>query len=114
MKVSLNWVKKYVDLPETLTPAQIAYDMTLRTVEVEGTEDTGAKFHDIVVGKVLEVKEHPNAGLVIGNVHLVKGCFRLVPAVFILKDRIMVGADSLDAALCQDRIARHLVQLELQ
>ena len=61
MKVSLNWVKKYVDLPETLTPAQIAYDMTLRTVEVEGTEDTGAKYHDIVVGKVLEVKEHPNA-----------------------------------------------------
>ena len=61
MKVSLNWVKKYVDLKEELTPKQIAYDLTLRTVEVEGVENTKDKFHDIVVGKILEVKEHPNA-----------------------------------------------------
>lgn len=61
MKVSLNWVKKYVDLPKEITDKQIAYDLTLRTVEVEGVENTGAKFHDIVVGKILEVKEHPNA-----------------------------------------------------
>ena len=61
MKVSLNWVKKYVDLKEDLTPKQIAYDLTLRTVEVESVENTKDKFHDIVVGKILEVKEHPNA-----------------------------------------------------
>ena len=61
MKVSLNWVRKYVDLPKEITDKQIAYDLTLRTVEVEGVENTGAKFHDIVVGKILEVKEHPNA-----------------------------------------------------
>ena len=40
MKVSLNWVKKYVDLKEDLTPKQIAYDLTLRTVEVESVENT--------------------------------------------------------------------------
>ncbi|MBQ1382931.1 MAG: phenylalanine--tRNA ligase subunit beta, partial [Solobacterium sp.] len=61
MKVSLNWVKQYVDLPEDLTPEQIAYDMTLRTVEVESTENTGDKFHDIIAARVLEVKDHPNA-----------------------------------------------------
>ena len=38
MKVSLNWVKKYVDLPKEITNDKIAYDMTLRTVEVEGVE----------------------------------------------------------------------------
>ena len=32
MKVSLNWVKKYVDLPSDVTEKQIAYDLTLRTV----------------------------------------------------------------------------------
>lgn len=61
MKLSLNWVKKYVDLPKEITNKQIAYDLTLRTVEVESIENTRDKFHDIVVGKILEVKEHPNA-----------------------------------------------------
>ncbi len=61
MKVSLNWVKKYVDLPDNITTKQMATDLTLRTVEVEGYENTEDKFHDIIVGKILEVNEHPNA-----------------------------------------------------
>lgn len=61
MRVSLNLVKKYIDLPKELTSKQIAYDLTLRTVEVESVENTSEKFHDIVVGKILEVKKHPNA-----------------------------------------------------
>ena len=61
MRVSLNEIKKYVDLPNNLSDKQIAYDMTLRTVEVEEVEDVSRKYHDIVVGKILEVKKHPNA-----------------------------------------------------
>lgn len=63
MKVSLNWIKRYMDLPSDVTPAQIAYDLTLRTVEVEGVENTGEKYHDMVVGKILEIRPHPNADL---------------------------------------------------
>ena len=61
MKISLNWIKRYIDLPKDLTAKQIAYDLTLRTVEVESVENTKDKYHDIVVGKILEVKDHPNA-----------------------------------------------------
>lgn len=61
MKISLNLVKKFIDLPSELTPKQIAYDLTMRTVEVEDVVDTSLKFHDIVVGEVKEVKAHPNA-----------------------------------------------------
>ena len=61
MKVSLNWVKKYIDLPADLTPKQICFDLTMRTVEVEDVIYTAEKFHDIVVGKIIEVKAHPNA-----------------------------------------------------
>ena len=61
MKVSLNWIKKYIDLPKDLTSKQIAYDLTLRTVEVESVENTAEKYNNIVVGKILEVKPHPNA-----------------------------------------------------
>ena len=61
MRVSLNLIKKYVDLPDKLTDEDIARDMTLRTVEVEHVENTALKYHDIVVGKILEVNKHPNA-----------------------------------------------------
>ena len=61
MKVSLNWVKKYVDLKNDVSTKQMTEDLTLRTVEVEGYENTEDKFHDIIVGKILEINEHPNA-----------------------------------------------------
>ena len=61
MRVSLNLVKKYINLPDNLTNEQIAYDLTLRTVEVESVEETAKKFHDIIVGKIVEVNNHPDA-----------------------------------------------------
>ncbi len=61
MKVSLNWVKRYIDIPENITNEQLAYDLTMRTVEVESVINTADKFHDIVVGVIKEVQPHPNA-----------------------------------------------------
>ena len=61
MRVSLNWVKKYVDLPKEITNKQLSYDLTMRTVEVEDVIDTSLKFHDIIVGEILEVNKHPDA-----------------------------------------------------
>lgn len=61
MRVSLNLIKKYVDLPKEITNEKIAYDLTLRTVEVESIINVGSKYHDIVVGLIKEVKLHPNA-----------------------------------------------------
>lgn len=63
MRVSLNWIKKYVDLPKDITNEQIMKDLTIRTVEVEDMVNTGDKFKDIVVGKIIEVNPHPNADL---------------------------------------------------
>ena len=48
MRVSLNLIKKYVDLPKKLSNKDIAYDLTLRTVEVDKVEDVSLKYHDIV------------------------------------------------------------------
>lgn len=61
MKVSLNWIKKYVDLPGNITEKQIAYDLTMRTVEVEDLIDITSKFYNIVVGKIEKINSHPNA-----------------------------------------------------
>ena len=61
MKLSLNWIKKYVPLPDDMDMAQLAYDLTMSTVEVEGTEDLSKRFDNMVVGVITEVLPHPNA-----------------------------------------------------
>lgn len=61
MKLSLNWIKKYINLPEDLSSQQLAYDLTMRTVEVEEIVDLSLQYKDIVVGKVLSVENHSNA-----------------------------------------------------
>ena len=61
MKVSLNWIRDYVELPEDMDLKRLAYDLTMSTVEVEDATDLGASFHDMVVGQIREVLPHPNA-----------------------------------------------------
>ena len=61
MKVSLNWIKEYVDLPEDLSISQLAHDLTMRTVEVEGWENPADDLRKVVIGKILSVGPHPNA-----------------------------------------------------
>lgn len=61
MLVSLNWLKEYTELPEDLTMEQLAYDLTMRTVEVEGWRNPAHDLDKVVVGKILEVNPHPNA-----------------------------------------------------
>ncbi|NLY87267.1 MAG: phenylalanine--tRNA ligase subunit beta [Clostridiales bacterium] len=61
MNISFNLLKNYIDLPENITPEQIAYDLTMRTVEVEDIIKTAEKFHNIVVGEIKELYKHPNA-----------------------------------------------------
>jgi phenylalanyl-tRNA synthetase beta chain len=55
VKVSLEWLADFVDVPASVTPADIARDLTLKTVEVEGLEDLGAALRDVVVGRVVAV-----------------------------------------------------------
>ena len=49
MKLSLNWIKDYVKLPDDLTMSQLAFDLTMATVEVEGAHDLAEDFKNIVV-----------------------------------------------------------------
>jgi len=61
MKLSLNWIKDYVKLPEDMDLSRLAYDLTMSTVEVEGAHDLGKQFDKVVVGIIKEVLPHPNA-----------------------------------------------------
>ena len=61
MKLSLNWIKDYVKIPDDMDLTRLAYDLTMSTVEVEGAENLADQFKNIVVGEILEVLPHPNA-----------------------------------------------------
>ncbi len=59
MKVSLNWLREYIDIKED--PETLAGDLTMFGLNVEGTEERGADYEGVVFGKVNRVLDHPNA-----------------------------------------------------
>jgi phenylalanyl-tRNA synthetase beta chain len=61
MKISLDWLKDYIDLPDNLEITKLMYDVTMSTVEVESADSLSRKFKNIVVGRIIEVLPHPNA-----------------------------------------------------
>ena len=59
MKVPIAWLKEFI--PLDLSPQQLAATLTLLGLEVEGILDTPLSFKGVVVGKVVEAHQHPNA-----------------------------------------------------
>ncbi|NMC51415.1 phenylalanine--tRNA ligase subunit beta [Candidatus Kuenenbacteria bacterium] len=61
MLVSLNLLKKYVDLPLSVKPEEVVAKLATSTVEVEEFFEVGKDLEDVVVGKVVKLEKHPNA-----------------------------------------------------
>ena len=59
MKVSLSWLKEFLDT--SLTPTRLAEILTSAGIEVEAIEKAGPGFSKVIVGKVLGTTPHPNA-----------------------------------------------------
>jgi phenylalanyl-tRNA synthetase beta chain len=60
MKVTLDWLREFIDLPSD-DPAEIGVVLESLGLEVESWEPITHRFSDVVVGKVVEVKPHPDA-----------------------------------------------------
>ena len=58
MKVSLNWLKDYLDISHP--PAEVVDELTALGLEAS-FENRGKSFTGVVLGKVLECGPHPNA-----------------------------------------------------
>ena len=70
MRVPLSWLKEYVNI--ALPLPDLAERMTLAGLEIAAIEYIGAEWDrdKIVVGKIVEVRPHPNADrLTIAVVH---------------------------------------------
>ncbi len=59
MKVTLNWLKQYVDF--NWSPEELADRLTMLGVEVEGVQKIGSEFDGVVVAQVITKDKHPNA-----------------------------------------------------
>src|SRR6185369_12416287 len=59
MKVTLNWLKRYVDVP--WTAEELAERLTMLGLEVEGVQKLGGEFEGVVVAQVITRDKHPNA-----------------------------------------------------
>jgi len=59
MRLSLNWLKDFVDL--TVTAQELADRLTLAGLEVEALEEVVPDFSGVVVARVTKVEPHPQA-----------------------------------------------------
>ncbi|OGU69886.1 MAG: phenylalanine--tRNA ligase subunit beta [Ignavibacteria bacterium RBG_16_36_9] len=60
MKISLNWIKEYVNL-DGISTEEIVDKLTMSGLEVEDYVDQNKKYAGIIVGFVKDVQNHPNA-----------------------------------------------------
>src|SRR5437870_933750 len=59
MKVTLNWLKRYVEFD--WPPEELAERLTMIGIEVEGVVKLGGDFEGVVVAQVVSRDKHPNA-----------------------------------------------------
>ena len=67
MKISINWLKDFVDL-DGITDEEIIKRFTLSTAEIEDVEYKGEDTIGVVFAKILEVENHPNSD----HLHILK------------------------------------------
>ncbi len=60
MHISLNWLKEFVNIPET-DPHALAHKITVRTAEVDGVTEEASDFDNMVIGQIVTVQKHENA-----------------------------------------------------
>jgi len=59
VKVSLKWLKDYVDI--SLAPKKLAEKLTMAGMEVKSIQTIGGTWENLVVGEVVTLNPHPNA-----------------------------------------------------
>jgi len=59
MKVSIKWLKDYIDVD--LSPARLADMLTMAGLEVESVTEVGAGFSGVVTVKIVSLSPHPQA-----------------------------------------------------
>ena len=60
MKLSYNWLSEFVKLDD-IDPDEVRLKLTMSTAEIESVEEAGSGLEGVVVGRIVEVKRHPDS-----------------------------------------------------
>jgi phenylalanyl-tRNA synthetase beta chain len=115
MRVSLNWLKEFVEIEQT--PAEVAELLTMAGLEVEGLEQKAQNLDNVKVSKILDIKPHPQAdrlsicqldagneraSVVCGATNINKGdCVPLAPPGTTLPDGMLIKESTIRGELSQ-------------
>lgn len=61
MLISLKWLKNYTNIPNDISPIELANKITSSIVEINDVIYQGKNLENIVVGRIIEINKHPNA-----------------------------------------------------
>ncbi|SHE63540.1 phenylalanyl-tRNA synthetase beta subunit [Marinitoga hydrogenitolerans DSM 16785] len=59
MNISRNWLSEYIDLK--VSTEELVDKIKLHSTNVEGVKNLGENIKGVIVGKIIEINEHPNA-----------------------------------------------------
>ena len=59
MKISLNWLRRYVDIPVSVE--ELCDRMIMAGFEVEGVENLSETMDNVVAARILRLQKHPDA-----------------------------------------------------
>lgn len=59
MRISLNWLREFVDIDDDVD--RLADELTMLGLEIEAVERIGAGLSDVVVGQIKSIEPHPDA-----------------------------------------------------
>ena len=70
MKISLNWLKKYVEIPKSVSNEELVRLIGARLVEVEGVIDERTKYNNVYVVRVETCEKIPNTHLTLCQINV--------------------------------------------
>jgi phenylalanyl-tRNA synthetase beta chain len=112
MKISLNWLKDYVEFDDKFSLEEIVWRLTEATAEIEGVIDMAKELDKVVIGHVKKLEKHPDADkLKVAQVDVGTETLKLVCAGVNLKDGMTV-AISLPGAMVRWHGEGELVEVK--
>ena len=89
MKASIEWLKEYSDIDKS--PKELGDILTMTGSKVEAIEQRGNDIKNVVVGKILEIKKHPDADkLVVTKVNVGDEIVQIVTGADNIKENDIV------------------------
>lgn len=63
MRISLNWLRDYIDL--NVSVEQLVHDLTMLGLEIESVERPGEEIQNVLIGQILSIEPHPEADKIV-------------------------------------------------